>query len=144
MLKWLAVECFTSFLAFLLLLHVLSSIGGVEPNTILIAGIALSTFGTACITMYSQWTLAKINRKATAIHILNNSNMGQQLRDKLALSKQISVMGWQLVAFRKEQNLSAGDAESAAKASDIVVKNYERELQDHLIQQAKVDATGEL
>lgn len=135
MIKFLAIECAASFLAFLLLLHVAATYGGIEPNTILISGIALSTFGTAILTVWQQHILNKVRRTGEATHKLSNSAMGQQLKDKVAFAKQVAVLSHQLANFTKEQT-----ARSAAMAADVVVASAELEYRNHLIQQAKADA----
>lgn len=88
------------------------------------------------ILIMGAWNTAKISRvgkTANAIHTLSNSAMGAQLQQKVDLLKALSV-------FAHAAQPSNDASEAAADAVDIRVKAAEKELQDHLLRQALVDA----
>jgi hypothetical protein len=135
--KFIATQVFTAVLASWILLQMASAFSGVDAQLILVSGIALSTFGTAILTVYGQYTLNKVKRTGEATHMLSNSAMGVQLQTKLDMAKELAVMCRRLADYTKQP-----EAEAASLAAEVKVALARTELQEHLIRQAKVDAVG--
>lgn len=135
--KYISLNLFTAVLAAWMLLQMASKYSGVDAQTILVSGIALSTFGTAILSVYSQYVLNKVKRTGEATHALSNSAMGVQLQTKLDMAKELAVMSYRLADYTKQP-----EAKAAALAADVKVALAQTELQDHLIRQAKADVVG--
>jgi len=132
-------------------------IGYLTMITVTLVGLALDNMtinslallGIALIGLWNSRKNAQIQKTASdtkktaddtktiavATHTLSNSAMGAQLQMQLQFSQQIAVL-----ARRIAKSGDPGDV-AAATAADVVVKQQQEILQNHLVQQAKVDAT---
>jgi hypothetical protein len=81
--------------------------------------------------------VSDVNRTVDQVHTLSNSAMAAQLKMNVQLARSNAVMAHRL----SEITGQAGD-EAAAIAVDVQVHEHERILQEHLVQQARVDAGG--
>jgi hypothetical protein len=120
------------------MLSVLLQLSKVDPQTILVAGIALATLFTAVLTTWQQFVLNKVKKTGEATHMLSNSAMGAQLQDKVDVYKELAVMAHRLADYTSDP-----EAKAAAIACDVQVDKARLELREHLIRQAKVDAFGQ-
>lgn len=137
MFKYLAVQVSVAMLAVWVLLHFVAVYSGVDAQLILIAGIALSSFGTAVLTVFQQYTLNKVKKTGEATHLLSNSAMGEKYKDKVEICQKLAVLAHRLAEYTKQP-----EADAAALVADVDVEKAKRDLQEHLIRQAKVDAVA--
>jgi hypothetical protein len=89
------------------------------------------------ILIMGAWNTAKISRvgkTANAIHTLSNSAMGAQLQQKVDLLKALAVFAHRFADIGNDAD------KAAATALDVRVRSAEKDLQDHLVRQALVDA----
>jgi hypothetical protein len=108
---------------------------GLDANTILIAGIALTTLGNSILNMIQQYTLGKVKKTGEANHQLSNSAMGAQLQDAVDTAQEKAIFAHRIADLTK----TAGDS-AAATAADVRVIAKRKLLEEHLKNQAIVDA----
>jgi len=94
-------------------------------------------FGTVFIIMQIMQTklLTKVKKVAVATHTLTNSATGAMLQAGLDDAMASSVLSHKLAELTNDPGYMA-----AATAADIKIVQRRKLLQDHLIQQATVDA----
>jgi hypothetical protein len=90
------------------------------------------------ITAWNAYQSGKIKKTGEATHILSNSAMGEQKKLNVDFAKRYAVQAHRFADMTKLDSDIA-----AALAADIVVKEQEVIYNQHLIQQAKVDAKAE-
>jgi hypothetical protein len=83
-------------------------------------------------------SLVKVEKTSEAIHTLSNSAMGAQLLTKVELLQMLAVQAHRLAEVTKE----AADA-AVAQSFEVQVAAAKKVYQDHLMQQAVVDARKE-
>jgi hypothetical protein len=91
---------------------------------------------TAALVAWNTWKQNRQGKQLTAVHILTNSAMGAQLKINVDFANQNAVLLHRLADISKE----AGDL-AAATAADVIVETQKALYQEHLLKQAKVDAT---
>jgi len=95
---------------------------------------SVAILGVACITAWTAAKAAQIKKVADATHALSNSAMGVQLLANVQNLEALSVL-----AHRFAENNNAADI-AAAVAIDVRVESAKTVYQEHLKQQAVVDA----
>jgi hypothetical protein len=105
-------------------------------NGISTTDIMILAVGT--ITAWNAHQAGKIKRTGEATHLLSNSAMGEQKKLNVDFARRYAV---QAHRFADMTNLDSDIA--AAVAADVVVKEQESIYNQHLVQQAKVDAKAE-
>jgi hypothetical protein len=91
---------------------------------------------TAVLVAWNTWRASKNDKVVKSIHTLTNSAMGAQLKLNLQFAERFAVQAHRLASITKE----TGDL-AAAVAADVDVEAQKSVYQDHLLRQAKVDAT---
>ena len=107
---------------------------GLSPSTT----EAINSVAMLAIAIIGIWTAHKtstIKKVADATHVLTNSAMGEQL---LANVQNLQAMA--VLAHRFAENNNAGDIASAV-AIDVRVEEAKAKYQEHVKNQAIVDAT---
>ena len=91
---------------------------------------------TAVLVAWNTWKASKNEKVVKQIHVLTNSAMGDQLRLNLKFAERFAVQAHRLAALSGDN----GD-KAAAVAADVDVESQKSIYQEHLLRQAKVDAT---
>jgi hypothetical protein len=104
-------------------------------QSLALLGVAMMSAWTAHKASQAETKISVVNKTVDAVHVLSNSAMAAQLKMNVQLARSNAVMAHRLATITKEP----GD-EAAAIAVDVQVIEHERILQEHLIQQAKVDS----
>jgi hypothetical protein len=91
---------------------------------------------TALLVAWNTWRASKNDKVVKSIHTLTNSAMGAQLKLNVDFCEKNAVLARRLASITKED----GDA-AAATAAEVLVEAQKSVYQDHLLRQAKVDAT---
>lgn len=105
-----------------------------DAQTIVIAGIAFTTFSTALLNIWQQHVLNKVKKTGDAIHVLTNSAMGSQLQYNVDSAIKLAVTMHRLADYTQQP-----EAMAAALAADVDVERAKIELQAHMVRQAKAD-----
>jgi hypothetical protein len=92
---------------------------------------------TLVVGAWNARQASKIKATGEAVHLLSNSAMAAQLTQNVQFSQAIAVLAHRIAKDSQQE----GDL-AAAAAADLVVLEQKKLLQEHLIKQAKVDATS--
>jgi hypothetical protein len=91
----------------------------------------------AALVAWNTWRASKNDKVVRDIHTLTNSAMGAQLKLNVTFAEQNAVKSKRIAELTK----SEGDIASAA-ADDLIVEEQKAIYQEHLVRQARVDASG--
>jgi len=104
-----------------------------SPNDMNAGNIMLLAIGIT--TAWNAYQAGKIKKTGEATHMLSNSAMGEQKKLNVDFARRYAVQAHRIAEIT---NVDADKV--AAEAADVVVKDQEMIYQQHLINQAKVDA----